>query len=302
MNQIDQNQIIFEETFKPENTYKLSTKDIIEISKNLIIDLSKYTKLNEIDHFVFNDDENIQFINYPSNLKTLHIYGRKKLDISTLNQNLEEIRISVSIVIAKYLLADYSLYMDNDLMNLPTNLKKLLCNHQKITCLNNLPHGLIELDCRNNRIVQLDYLPETLVKLNCSQNKLTSLDNLPKRLEYLDCSYNQIVSLDNLPTHLIELIANTNQINTINNLPPNIAEINLLSNPLVKIPQNIKISVLLNCSLDKKASWYDKVILLFIKFKYNIYYFIKYFGITLYYTMLMPFMIVKKTLQKYGII
>lgn len=128
-------------------------------------------------------------------------------------------------------------------INLVTDLEKLNCSHNKLSCLDNLPSSLVILDCSYNHITKLSNLPEKIKKINCSQNKIILLDNLPNSLEELICSNNNITNLDWLPESLKILNCVKNpSVKTLDNLPNSLEKLLFDNNniDLQILPRNLK--------------------------------------------------------------
>ena len=79
-----------------------------------------------------------------TNLKILHCYDNKIIQLDNLPQNLKELYCQDNKI--------------TQLDNLPQNLEKLCCNLNKITKLNNLPNSLIDMECNYNPL-QYDFKP-----------------------------------------------------------------------------------------------------------------------------------------------
>ena len=205
--------------------------DLYDLNFHGILDLIKFTKLEELD---CSRNYITKIINIPNSVKKIKYHQNyNTLKIDKLPDNLEELVCSFNNIV--------------NLSNLPLGLKKLNCSDNNIVELNNLPNLLEELDCSYCRIINLNNLPLGLKKLNCSFNIIFELNNLPDSLEELDCSYNNIVNLSNLSSSLKKLNCFNNKIIELNNLPNLLEELDCSNNKIINLnylPLNLK---KLNC-------------------------------------------------------
>jgi len=83
---------------------------------------------------------------------------------------------------------------------LPSSLKQLWCNANRLTSLSDLP-DLRTLYCDYNQLTSLPPLPSSLIVLRCCNNQLTSLPDLKNLLdlEIFYCQENQLTELPDLP-------------------------------------------------------------------------------------------------------
>lgn len=86
----------------------------------------------------------------------------------------------------------------DDIINIPSTLKVLICSGCGLKHLDNLNEGLEELRCEFNNLKRLDNLPSTLRLLVCSSNRLKTLSKLPENLDTLICHNNVLTNLINL--------------------------------------------------------------------------------------------------------
>lgn len=153
-------------------------------------------------------------------------------------------------------------------INLCCNLKKLICNDNKINqicdtlpttlkilCFNsnrleslpdNLPDGIIFIDVDNNLLTELPKLPNELIKLFCANNKIKFLPiDLPSKLERLYVHHNIINYLPEiLPPLLILLSCHNNHIKFLPILPNTIQYLYCNNNLLSIFPDNIPSNVI----------------------------------------------------------
>lgn len=155
---------------------------------------------------------------------------------------------------------DLSHFELDELPELPYNVRRLKCTHNKLTHLPNpLPENLIHLECSNNKITEFGNLPYSLRFLLCSFNELTELPNplpplliylfcsnnlltnlppkLPTLLESLDCASNKLRKLpDPLPETLKTLICMRNKLTHLPNIPPQLSYLNCSYNQITYLP------------------------------------------------------------------
>jgi hypothetical protein len=269
---LDSNSNILEKIFKFDQVaIRIDEKIIAQYGINRTINLNPYKKLyyfaidnaHDVDpHFNFNNKYKI--INYSDILNKIY-YSNVSVEINNLPDGL------------KILWTWNCNLNDEDMINLPKELKELDCSHNLIMKLDNLPLGLKKLICSNNKISQLDFLPETLEYIDCSHNEITHLDDLPNGLIYLECSHNSIITLNSLPITLVEVFAKSNKIELVLNLPPKLSRACFTENPLVTKPKCSNSLILLNYSLDsQKASTVDKIVQSGHKVAYGSYHTAKY--------------------------
>ena len=92
-----------------------------------------------------------------------------------------------------------------------THLRKLYCNHTRLTELPELPPWFRSLDCSYTPLIALPAkLPEELFALNCSHTPVKLIPDLPESIHELHCSYTQIRTLPNIPiTHAHIMMASS---------------------------------------------------------------------------------------------
>jgi hypothetical protein len=117
--------------------------------------------------------------------------------------------------------------------NLPSGIKYLNINGNKITSLKRLPPDLRQLDCTNNQLTALPELPASLLMINCSYNKISVLPPL-KNLTSLFCTNNLLTFLPPLPSGLEGLVCSYNQLKTIPKLPNPLIRLSCQHNPDLK--------------------------------------------------------------------
>lgn len=101
---------------------------------------------------------------------------------------------------------------------LPSGLKYINVEFNKITHLKNIPEGLAQLKCAANELTVLPELPLSLLMLDCSFNKLSRLPAL-KNLTTLFCTNNLLTELPPLPNGLDGLVCSYNQLKALPVLP-----------------------------------------------------------------------------------
>jgi hypothetical protein len=119
-----------------------------------------------------------------------------------------------------------------------TNLKRLNCNHNRLTSLPNLPETLNALYCCDNELTFLPPLNETLVELFCNNNNLSSLPSLNENLRLLYCSNNRLTTLPILPENLRVLYCDDNRLIALPNLNDTLKWLWFSSNPISNIIEN----------------------------------------------------------------
>jgi len=77
------------------------------------------------------------------------------------------------------------------LPSLPSALRRLMCNDNRLTSLPSLSTVMDVLDCTNNNIILLPSLPEELRIVMCAGNPLELLPEFPLHLMFL--SYNHLI-------------------------------------------------------------------------------------------------------------
>ncbi len=117
--------------------------------------------------------------------------------------------------------------------NLPTGIRYLNINNNKITNLKSLPSNLRQLDCTNNQLTALPEFPASLLMINCSHNKITALPSL-NNLMSLFCTNNLLTVIPPLPSGLEGLICSYNQLKIIPPLPKPLIRLSCQHNPDLK--------------------------------------------------------------------
>jgi hypothetical protein len=117
--------------------------------------------------------------------------------------------------------------------NLPTGIRYLNINNNKITNLKSLPSNLRQLDCTNNQLTALPEFPASLLMINCSYNKITALPSL-NNLTSLFCTNNLLTVIPPLPSALEGLICSYNQLKIIPPLPNPLIRLSCQHNPDLK--------------------------------------------------------------------
>lgn len=120
---------------------------------------------------------------------------------------------------------------------IPNTLIELKICDNKFTSIDKLPDSLEIFDCSENDFRELPDLPSKLVTLRCAKNHLQTLPKLPATLVTLDCSFNELKELKNFPNSLESIICDANHITNIKELPKEIREINLIDNPIKRLPK-----------------------------------------------------------------
>ena len=210
---------------------------LLEISRNWIIDVKSILRLNDIDR-------ECKFLNYPFyNNDSLNSVSSEELDFSHLKK-LELLRCN-------------SIDVRNIFLNECKDLKILDCSHNKIDDLelkNNLK--LHYLNCSYNKLRKIE-LPENLEELNCSHNQMKIL-SVPTNIFSLECAFNRLEKLDLndcLKLELLDIESNQiSQLNFINN-----TQINILSCEQNKLDQ-INLSNCKDSLVDIKCDYFTKVI------------------------------------------
>ena len=118
------------------------------------------------------------------------------------------------------------------IVNLPSNLEKLVCSHQKLMNLENLPESLQHLECTNNYLqsINLENIKKLKV-LKVSYNKLKKIENLPYSLEelYIDNNDIPLLNLKETP-NLRTLHTFNNRAIIIESLPPSVVDLKIDDN------------------------------------------------------------------------
>ena len=110
-----------------------------------------------------------------------------------------------------------------------------------------LPEGLTDLRCYGNRLTSLPKLPSSLKLLNCEYNRLEHLSDLPPSLTVLICNGNRLTSLPSLPSSLTELFCTKNQLINLPRLPPTLKTLMCQFNLLTSLPDLPSSLTLLTC-------------------------------------------------------
>jgi hypothetical protein len=148
--------------------------------------------------------------------------------------------------------------IDNgELIDLPPNLSKLLCNNANIRKFHYLPDNLTHLNCQNNELSEFPDLPHTLTTLICGGNLFKKLPQLSNTIQYLNISWNfnfgekYLFELSELPKNLIRLDCAANKLSEIPKLPENLLYLICNSNNLCKLPELPKKLSYLDCENNK---------------------------------------------------
>jgi hypothetical protein len=120
-------------------------------------------------------------------------------------------------------------YFNDNVDNLPPNIKIIRFGHYFNQSVNNLPHMLIRLTFGSNFSKSVDNLPSTLIQLTFGCYFNQPVDNLPSTMTHLTFGeyFNQPVN--NLPYLLTHLTFGENFNQSLNYLPINLTHL-LLSN------------------------------------------------------------------------
>ena len=159
------------------------------------------------------------------------------------------------------------------LPQLPLTLTELDCNFNQLKSLPSLPPILRFLDCNCNQLTNLPLLPSTLFDLRCNNNQLISLPPLPSTIKCLYCEYNQLISMPLLTSTLLYLHCNNNKLINLPKLPSKIRKIYYNDNLIHDIiPRDITHHHLLNSTI---INTINSVTLKIYKFR-HLYYCLKY--------------------------
>lgn len=208
-----------------------------------------------------------------SNLISLCLYNNKLTSIENLPKTLEILDVSMNnlefldISDTKITELNISYNKFREIPDLPSTLLVLDAQSNQITTVYNLPLGLKILDIKknlltnsdfcnmvpnltslniaSNNIYELNNLPQTLRILNCTCNYISHIINLPQSIKYLYLSSNPLLYIGNFPLDLEKLWCSNTLMEKIY-LPKNISFINCISDMIVEIIINDKLSELIN--------------------------------------------------------
>ena len=153
------------------------------------------------------------------------------------------------------LISGYNEY-SNVVIELPKNLKYLICNHNpRLKRFPKLPKGLVELEASNNNLITIPELPDSLETLTINNNNIKSLPKLPSKLEVLECNNNKLVRLPELPNSLIYLSCNNNVLSELPELPSELQQLLCDENMLKTLPTLPKVDLIaIFCSKNEITS------------------------------------------------
>ena len=121
--------------------------------------------------------------------------------------------------------------------DLPTNLKELYLNSNKIEVIEHLPKSLKALYILNNNIKNITNLPKNLEVFSIANNKIKNIDSLPNSIQKLYIANNKdLKRINKLPESLKILIADNCSIEYIKSFPNSLQYIYLYENNLESIP------------------------------------------------------------------
>lgn len=123
-----------------------------------------------------------------------------------------------------------------DILNLPSNLTRLVCPKNLLFSLEDLPGSLQHLEIPRNYLSSMDLLElNDLAYLNISHNQIDRLENLPLTLKELFCEDNQLTFLDlHGLRDLKTLHISDNKITLIENMPEKVVSFQIDNNPSIE--------------------------------------------------------------------
>lgn len=123
-----------------------------------------------------------------------------------------------------------------DILNLPSNLTRLVCPKNLLFSLDDLPSSLQHLEIPRNYLTTLDFLDlDELEYLNISHNQFEKVENLPPTLKEFYCEDNQLTYLDLHGLHNLKTLhVSDNKISVIENMPEKVASFQMDNNPSIE--------------------------------------------------------------------
>lgn len=244
-NQIKPN-ITIEFSSDKNNTKIEKYIDILLLNFNNFENIKLDTSFNNsefIDFSFFSQLKNVEFKSYknfyynfkfPNNLKSINFISSEYFDnnIGNLPSELKIIKFGKNF--------------NQPISNLPNKLKKLYFGDSFNQLVNNLPSGLKILSFSSCSVFNqpLDNLPLGLKELYLGQNFLHNLDFLPNTIEIISIDLSSYFNfpIDNLPYGLKKLSLNVDFFQSLDNLPDSVEELVITSksNIINKFPYALK--------------------------------------------------------------